>query len=58
MENNEWVLQQLETLTNNSSEYQQRAFYRGLAQLVQEQQKRIEQLQAEMDGSLWSPVKW
>lgn len=58
MENDQWVLNQIELLLKAEPQYQQRAFYRGLAQLVKEQQKRIEQSQGELDGRLWSPVKW
>jgi hypothetical protein len=58
MENNQWVLNQIELLLKTEPRYQQRAFYRGLAQMVKEQQKRIEQSQGELDGRLWSPAKW
>ena len=58
MENNQWVLKQIELLLKNEPQYQQRAFYRGLAQLVKEQQRRIAQNQGELDGRLWSPAKW
>ncbi|KAF1302451.1 hypothetical protein IV487_09190 [Enterococcus saccharolyticus] len=54
----DWLKEQLEQLAKNSREYQHRALFLGLQQLLVEQQKRKEQLQGRLDGELWSPKKW
>ncbi|WP_412989229.1 hypothetical protein ACLJJ6_09585 [Pediococcus siamensis] len=58
MDTNEWVEAQLKILAETSKEYEDRAFFRSLMALVEEQQKRLEQSQGEVDGRTWNPSKW
>lgn len=54
----QWITEQLDKLFSESRDYKQKSLLLGLKELVLEQQKRKEQLQARLDGELWSPRKW
>jgi len=58
MEDNQWLMDQLEKLTVKSQDYKQKALLQAARELLEEQEKRREQLQGELDGTLWSPGKW
>ena len=58
MEDNQWLMDQLEQLTVKSQDYKQKALLQAARELLEEQEKRREQLQGELDGTLWSPGKW
>ena len=58
MDEQTWVDQQISTLIQDSSNYPDQAFYRGLRELFTEQYLRLEQLQGELDGRMWSPDQW
>ncbi|AMV60625.1 Hypothetical protein ADU72_1268 [Pediococcus damnosus] len=58
MDTNDWVEKQLKELIKTSKQYEDRAFYLALSDLVQEQQKRLTQSQGEVDGRTWNPSKW
>lgn len=57
-ENNEWILNELEQVAARSNDVQQRALIRAARQTILEQDKRIWQMEGELDGTLWSPKKW
>ncbi|GAA3023571.1 hypothetical protein [Tetragenococcus solitarius] len=57
-ENVEWSLAQLDYLFENSHDYKQKALLLGIKDLLLEQQKRTEQIQGQLDGTLWSPNDW
>ena len=58
LDTNEWVEAQLKELSKMSKQYEERAFYLALLDLVEEQQKRLIQSQGEVDGRTWNPSKW
>ncbi len=58
MEDNQWMMTQLEKLFDESRDYKQKALLKATKELLEEQEKRKEQLQGELDGTLWSPGKW
>ncbi|GAA0358040.1 hypothetical protein GCM10008932_08460 [Alkalibacterium iburiense] len=56
--NQEWTIEQLEHLFHMSQDYKQKALLQATIKLIKEQNKRKEQLQGELDGTLWSPGNW
>ena len=58
MEDNQWLKAQLEQLESESQDYKQKALLQATVALILEQEKREEQLQGELDGTLWSPGNW
>ncbi|MGP6139170.1 MULTISPECIES: hypothetical protein [unclassified Jeotgalibaca] len=58
MEQKEWMLSQINYLKEISKDYRQIALYQEFAELIQEQYKRIEQAEGEIDGRSWSPKEW
>ncbi|MDN6195270.1 MAG: hypothetical protein L0J48_03050 [Alkalibacterium sp.] len=58
MEDNQWLKAQLEQLESESQDYKQKALLQATVALLLEQEKREEQLQGELDGTLWSPGNW
>lgn len=53
MENIEWLTNQLDTLRQSAPEYNDQAFYLALKEFVQEQHRRMDQIQRELDGRMW-----
>ncbi|MCA9765258.1 MAG: hypothetical protein KC455_02445 [Carnobacterium sp.] len=58
MEKEDWLLFELEKLFTSSQEYKQKALLKATTELVKEQVKRINQMEGELDGRLWSPRDW
>lgn len=58
MEDQQWLITQLENLFENSRDYKQKALIQATMNIIKEQEKRKEQLQGELDGTLWSPGNW
>ncbi|MEG0268567.1 MAG: hypothetical protein RR439_06875 [Carnobacterium sp.] len=58
MDEKDWLLAELETLFSSSQEYKQKALLKATIELVEEQFKRIDQMEGELDGRLWSPRDW
>lgn len=58
MSESTWTIEQLEHLFTISQDYKQKALLQGTIKLIKEQNKRKEQLQGELDGTLWSPGNW
>ncbi|WP_338476027.1 hypothetical protein [Tetragenococcus halophilus] len=57
-ENIQWSLEQLDQLIKDSHDYKQKALLMGVQELLLEQEKRTEQIQGQLDGTLWSPNDW
>lgn len=58
MDEQEWVLTELDRLFQASQDYKQKALLQEAAEIIREQETRKEQLQGELDGTLWSPGNW
>jgi len=56
-EKNEWILQQLEQLYHNADFYD-KALIKATKDIIIEQDKRMFQMEGELDGTLWSPKNW
>ncbi|WP_173021268.1 hypothetical protein [Secundilactobacillus folii] len=53
-----WATQQLLALAAQTPQFKERALYLALAELSEEQQRRLKQAQGELDGRMWNPSKW
>ena len=58
METEQWVLEQLDYLNEQSRDYRQKALFQETKKLFQEQYQRIGQAEGELDGRMWSPKDW
>lgn len=58
MNEQEWVLSEVNFLKEKAKSYELKAFYQELEEVIREQYKRIDQAKGELDGNLWSPKKW
>ena len=58
MSGKEWLVNEMMLLARNGTSYEEQAFFQELEKIVEEQFKRIEQAEAELDGTMWSPRKW
>lgn len=56
-ENNEWLLEKLAGLYNEA-DFKKRALIKAANDIIIEQEKRILQMEGELDGTLWSPKNW
>ncbi|GAA6112788.1 MAG: hypothetical protein M3005_04840 [Apilactobacillus sp.] len=57
-EDNSWLDQQLDELKKDETSFKLIAFLNQSKTIVEEQQKRLQQAQDELDGRMWSPDKW
>ncbi len=55
---NEWLNQQIEEMKKDETSFKLLSFLDGIKDINQEQQKRLQQAQDELDGRMWSPDKW
>lgn len=55
---NEWMLEKLAHIDDQNSDIDQQALIRATRQIIREQDKRIWQMEGELDGTLWSPKRW
>ncbi|WP_171030787.1 hypothetical protein [Pediococcus stilesii] len=53
MDNAEWLKERLDAFRRSSPKYGDQAFYLALNDFVQEQYKRMDQIQRELDGRMW-----
>ncbi|WP_119326462.1 hypothetical protein [Companilactobacillus musae] len=53
-----WLSKQIETLSDKQKAYENRAFLVAMNKVVNEQNKRLEQLKGEVDGRLWNHEQW
>ena len=58
METENWVQEQLDHLVAVSQDYRQKALFQETKKLFQEQHQRMEQMEGELDGRMWSPNEW
>lgn len=58
MDEQEWILNELKRLFDTSKDYKQKALLQAASAILKEQDTRKEQLQGELDGTLWSPGNW
>ena len=57
-EQSQWLREQIEDLAVRQPQFTDRAFWLALSRLVQEQGRRQEQLEGEIDGRTWRPDRW
>ncbi|MFD2657546.1 hypothetical protein [Gracilibacillus thailandensis] len=57
-EENEWMIQQLQQIFDQTDDYYQRTLIKAAQDIVVEQEKRMDQMEGEMEGTIWSPRKW
>lgn len=53
-----WLGKQLQNLSQKQEAYENRAFLKAMQTVVEEQNKRLEQLKGEVDGRLWNHEQW
>jgi hypothetical protein len=58
MTDTKWLQQQISELKQDETSFKMRSYLNGILSLAQEQEKRIQQSQDEIDGRTWSPDKW
>ncbi|MFL2133271.1 hypothetical protein [Desemzia sp. FAM 24101] len=58
MDQNEWIVEELERVFQNSRDYKQKALIAATQQLIKEEALRVTQMEGELDGTLWSPRNW
>jgi hypothetical protein len=58
MTDTKWLQQQISELKQDETSFKMRSYLDGILSLAQEQEKRIQQSQDEIDGRTWSPDRW
>lgn len=58
MEKLQWLLEQLDKIHQKSTDYNQITLIKATKDIINEQEKRIEQMEGELEGTLWSPKRW
>ena len=58
METENWAQKQLDHLVETSKDYRQKALFQETKKLFQDQYQRMEQMEGELDGRIWSPKGW
>ncbi|MFS8650811.1 MAG: hypothetical protein FWJ66_02720 [Caldibacillus sp.] len=58
LEKQEWILKELQKIYDTSDDYYLVTIAKATQDIIREQQKRIEQMEGEIDGTLWSPKRW
>ncbi|QCI87329.1 hypothetical protein FE258_00830 [Vagococcus zengguangii] len=58
MEEKNWLLTEIDDLLTQVTSYEEKALYLSLKKLIAEQYNRLEQLEGQLDGTLWSPKEW
>ncbi|HEX5351427.1 MAG TPA: hypothetical protein VFW58_07355 [Trichococcus sp.] len=58
METENWAQEQLDHLVEASKDYRQKALFQETKKLFQDQYQRMEQMEGELDGRMWSPKEW
>ena len=54
----QWLNDIIEALSHSSTDYKERALLHALSVYLHEQERLIEQAEAELDGRMWSPKNW
>ncbi|MDX8045818.1 hypothetical protein SH601_07420 [Gracilibacillus sp. S3-1-1] len=58
MNENEWILEQLNQALQTTDDYYERTLIKACQDMLTEQAKRIDQMEGEMEGTIWSPKRW
>ncbi|TMN21728.1 hypothetical protein [Lentibacillus cibarius] len=58
MENDAWILNQLQETYDMLDDYNQRTLIKAAIGMIQEQSKRTEQMEGQIEGTIWSPKNW
>ncbi|WP_033827650.1 hypothetical protein [Bacillus andreraoultii] len=58
MEKQQWLLEQLDKIQQKSTDYNQITLVKATKDIINEQVKRIEQMEGELEGTIWSPKRW
>jgi hypothetical protein len=58
MEREQWLLHELQQIYNKTNDYNEATLIKAAQYIIKEQEKRIYQMEGEIDGTLWSPKKW
>lgn len=58
LEKTEWILHELQRIYDKSNDYNEVTFIKATQDIIREQAKRIEQMEGEIDGTIWSPKRW
>lgn len=53
-----WLSKQVDDLSKKQTAYENRAFLIAMKKVIEEQNKRSEQLKGEVDGRLWNHEQW
>lgn len=56
-ERNEWMVKELEQLFEQVG-FDEKALIKAAQTVILEQDKRIWQMEGQLDGTLWSPKNW
>lgn len=56
-EKNEWMVKELDELMEQFG-FDEKALIKAAKKIILEQDKRIWQMEGELDGTLWSPKNW
>jgi hypothetical protein len=58
LEKIEWILHELQRIYDKSNDYNEVTLIKATQDIIREQAKRIEQMEGEIDGTIWSPKRW
>ncbi|QDP40353.1 hypothetical protein [Radiobacillus deserti] len=58
MEQDEWILNELQKVFERTNDYNHRVLIKATQDMLKEQQRRIYQMENEMEGTIWSPRRW
>ncbi len=58
MADQQWLIDQLQALSQERAGFEERALYLATIKLVKEQQRRIDAAEGEIDGRSWNPSDW
>lgn len=53
-----WAQEILKERINNSTSYQEIALLEAISLYIKEQEQRIESLNGQLEGKMWSPSNW
>ncbi|MFD2210277.1 hypothetical protein ACFSMW_11150 [Virgibacillus halophilus] len=58
MDSNDLVIDNLEKMIDHHRDFHMQALLSAVIGVMQEQTKRIDLMEGEIDGTLWSPRNW
>ncbi|UFU01203.1 hypothetical protein KO561_09795 [Radiobacillus kanasensis] len=58
MEQGTWIHSELQRLFEKTNDYNQRVLIKATQDIIKEQEKRIYQMENEIEGTIWSPKRW